>query len=399
MLPLSAVLARKAMRRICDTQDSAKLDLAVGFLAKTADQKSALVAAALDGLIEGQRGKPLLPSVDTETLFATLSVSSDPQIKERAQLLGTLWGNPVSIQATLGAINDSKLPVEQRTKAIAAARSLKNQAVGEALLRLIGAKNPEPLVVEAIRALGEVDGDTVADDLLKSWRNFTPAEVAAAADVLVSRRRWAAALLSALENKSVPVLDLPLSAVRSLGESNDPIIHERALQVIGRIRPANADKKMLIAEKRKMILRNGPPDLQAGHEIARKTCLVCHKLQGEGAEVGPDLTGVGRSSLDSLLANVIDPSQVVGKGYENVQVETRDGRSLSGRLVENSDTRIKLLSSGPKEEVVAKTDIAELRTSELSVMPEGLEQMPENDFRNLILFILNPPPGAASNGR
>jgi putative heme-binding domain-containing protein len=117
---------------------------------------------------------------------------------------------------------------------------------------------------------------------------------------------------------------------------------------------------------------------------------VCHKLNGEGADVGPDLTGVGRSSIDALLANVIDPTQVVGKGYENVNVETKDGRSLSGRLAESTDTRIKLLSAGPKEEIVAKSDIAEMRVSQLSVMPEGLEQMPDKDFRNLILFILNP---------
>jgi hypothetical protein len=37
-----------------------------------------------------------------------------------------------------------------------------------------------------------------------------------------------------------------------------------------------------------------------------------------------------------------------------------------------------------------------MRVSELSVMPEGLEQMPDNDFRNLILFILNPGPAATS---
>ena len=74
-----------------------------------------------------------------------------------------------------------------------------------------------------------------------------------------------------------------------------------------------------------------PADLQSGHEIARKTCFVCHKLYGEGADVGPDLTGVGRSTLDALLANVIDPNQVIGKGYENVEVETKDGRSVSGR--------------------------------------------------------------------
>jgi len=100
---------------------------------------------------------------------------------------------------------------------------------------------------------------------------------------------------------------------------------------------------------------------------------------------------VGRSSLDALLANVIDPNQVVGKGYENVMVETKDGRSVSGRLVEDTDSRIKLLSAGPKEDIVAKADIASMKTSELSVMPEGLEQMPDADFRNLILYILHPP--------
>ncbi|MBI4323848.1 MAG: hypothetical protein HY674_01140 [Chloroflexi bacterium] len=88
---------------------------------------------------------------------------------------------------------------------------------------------------------------------------------------------------------------------------------------------------------------------------------------------------------------MIDPNQIIGQGYENVEVETKDGRSVSGRLVEESETRIKLLASGPKEEVIAKSDIASIRVSELSVMPEGLEQMPESDFRNLIWFILNPP--------
>ena len=69
-------------------------------------------------------------------------------------------------------------------------------------------------------------------------------------------------------------------------------------------------------------------------------------------------SGVGRSSLDALLANVIDPNLVVGKGYENVEVETKDGRSLSGRLVEDTATRVKLLSAGPKEEVLANGALA-----------------------------------------
>ena len=126
-------------------------------------------------------------------------------------------------------------------------------------------------------------------------------------------------------------------------------------------------------------------------------CLVCHKLYGEGADVGPDLTGVGRSTLDTVLHNVIDPNEVIGRGYENTEVELKDGRVLSGRIVEDSPTRLKLIASGPTEHFVARSDIAivngkpAVRTSELSLMPEGLEQMPDADFRNLIWYLLNPP--------
>jgi len=390
-MPLSGILARKAMRRLCDTQETTRLDLAVGFLAKAAEKDPHFALAAIEGLIEGQGAKPTVPGVPTETLFVMLSKSGLPELRQRALELGTLWGNAAAIQATLSAINNLDNTTEQRTRAIRAAKMLKNAAAREALLKLINASNPEPLTVEAIRALGEIGGDEVADDLLASWRAFTPAGKAAAAEVLVSRSRSAISLLLAIETKTVSAMELPLTAIRTLGESKDDFIRQRATQVIGRIRPANADKQKIIAEKKKMILSGGAPDLAAGHEIAKRTCLVCHKLYDEGAEVGPDLTGVGRASLDALLVNVIDPNLVIGKGYENVQIETKDGRSVSGRLVENTDTRVKLLAAGPKEELVAKSDVASLRVSELSVMPEGLEQMPEQDFRNLILYVLHPP--------
>jgi putative membrane-bound dehydrogenase-like protein len=390
-MPLSGILTRKAMRRICDLQDAGKLDLTVDFLSQIADKNAGLVLSAIDGLVEGQRAKPLVPTADTKELFAKLTANPDAKVQVRARELGTLWGNAASVHATIAAVNDASLSTDERAKAIDAVKALKNEASSEALLKLVNGNNPESLVIQGMRALGQTGGDNVADDFLQSWSKYSPAVRAAAADVLVSRWRWANALLSALESKTISHQDLPLAAIRALGESKDDFVRQRATQVIGRIRPADADKQKIIEQKKTMILSGGPPDLQAGHEIAKKTCFVCHKLYGEGADVGPDLTGVGRSSLDALLANVIDPNQVVGKGYENVLIETKDGRSLSGRLVEETDSQIKLLSSGPKEDVVAKSDIASRRVSELSVMPEGLEQMPNADFRNLISYILHPP--------
>jgi putative membrane-bound dehydrogenase-like protein len=389
-MPLSGQLARKTLRRICDTQDVGKLDMAMQFLAVVSERDVALTAASLDGLLDGLQGNKMKPSVDTEPLLKKLAESGKPELVDRAQRLGTLWGDASSIQAAVATVNDSKAGTDERIKAIQVVRKVKTSASRDAMVRVLANNNPEPLKLEAIRALGEIGGDNVAEELVQRWKEFAPEERRVTAEVLVSRNRWIYTFLSAIETKTIFPNEIPATVIRTLSENSNDAIRQRAAQDIGRVRPADADKQKIIAAKKEMILA-GKADLEAGHELAKKTCFVCHKLYGEGADVGPDLTGVGRSTLDALLANVIDPNQVVGKGYENTEIETKDGRSVSGRLVENTDTHIKLLSAGPKEEVVSKADIATMRTSELSVMPEGLEQMPDADFRNLIMFILHPP--------
>jgi putative heme-binding domain-containing protein len=152
----------------------------------------------------------------------------------------------------------------------------------------------------------------------------------------------------------------------------------------------------LIAEKRRIVLAT-EPDLRNGYEVAKRACFVCHKLHGDGADVGPDLTGVGRSTLEALLHNTIDPNEVVGNGYGTTEVELKDGSVVSGRIVEDSPSRLKLAASGPIEHIIARSDIAlengqpKVRTSELSLMPESLEQMPDQDFADMIWYLLNPP--------
>ncbi len=389
--PLSEILVRKSMRRLCDTGDAAKIAQAAEFLATIQAKDARLTLAALNGLIEGQKARPLAPATDTKALFARFVASADAEVKSRARQLGALWNDADAIQLTLRLVNDSSASEVDRMQAIQTVRTFKNDAARDALLKLLATKPAELFGLEAIRALGEIGGDRVGESLLAQWPQYTPGERSAVAEVLVARRSWAMSLLSAIEGKAVAVGELPLTVVRALVESKDESIRQRAAQAIGRLGAANADKQKIIAVKKAMILA-GTADLAAGHELARKTCFVCHKLNGEGADVGPDLTGVGRSSLDALLANVIDPNQIIGKGYENVEIDTKDGRSVSGRLVEDTASHVKLLSAGPKAEVIARSDIELLRVSELSVMPEGLEQMPDADFCNLIGFLLSASP-------
>lgn len=393
-LPLSGILTRKAMRRICDTRDTGKLDLAMRFLSRVADSSAELTIAALDGLLEGQKGQAFMPTVDTAALLHKLGSSGNTAIAERARQLGALWGEAGAIQRTFALASDVKANLDERTKAIQSLAKLKSPAARGAVLKLVAPQNPEALVIEALRALSEIGGDTVGQNIIERWQTFSPGVRQVAGETLTSRSRWAGNLLSAVEQKMISASELSATTIRALasfGHADDEGFRRRFEQHIGRIRSTNADKQAIIEAKKQMILSGGEPNLQAGYELTKQNCLVCHKLNGEGAEVGPDLTGSGRSTLDALLANVIDPNQVIGKGFENVEVETKDGRSVSGRLVEDTASHVKLLSSGPKEEIIARSEIEQMRVSELSVMPEGLEQMPEADFRNMILYILNPP--------
>jgi len=400
-LPLSASLARKLMRRICDqtnaTMRGEQLNAAVEFLDKLSSQTE-LATAAFDGLLDGLKNKGAPPTAPVGPVLK--KYYSIPSLADKARRLGVWWGDADASLALIQRINEGAATKAQRLEGLQAAREAKSDSARAAVLQLIRQERDPALLVEGLRVLGEIGRPESATGqaILAPWKEFPGSIRRVAADILVTRRLWAQGLLDALESKQVAPDDVSASAIRALSRSPEDGGQQarRAAALFGKVRDSDADKLKLIAAKKRMVL-SGTPDAAAGREVARKTCFVCHKLHGEGGDVGPDLTGVGRSTLDALLANIIDPNQIIGAGYENVEVETRDGRLVSGRLVENTDTRVRLLSAGPKEEVLSKSDLAtedgklRIRVSELSVMPEGLEQMPDADFRNMIWFLLNPP--------
>ncbi len=389
-LPFSGIVLSKIMRRVCDLGDVEMLSQGLLTLSKLGEAHAPAIAAALRGVLEGQRGKPVAPSAEARALVARWATLQDPAASGAARQLGTSWGEASAIEGSLRLARDKTKSDEERVQAIQAVRQQKLSSVRSALLELVTSDAPAAVSSAALQALSEAGLDETGEEILSRWKALPAGLRSTAASVLTARRRWAQSFLTAIEGRRVQIGELPAPVVRSLLNSKDEEVRKRAAAVIGKFRESNPDKVQLIAEKKRAVL-TGVPDLKRGHEIAQRTCFNCHKMHGEGAEVGPDLTGVGRSSLEALLANVIDPNQLIGSGYENVEIETKDGRIVSGRMVENNDSRVRLVAAGPKEEVVAKGDIASMRVSEMSVMPEGLEQMPDADFRDLAWYILNPP--------
>jgi putative heme-binding domain-containing protein len=212
----------------------------------------------------------------------------------------------------------------------------------------------------------------------------------AALEALGSRANWTKAMLEAIAEGQVNSSGFPAPVRRSLATHQDKAIRDQAFKVLGAWQDSSEDMKSLIATKRQAAL-TGEPDLANGKLLFTATCMVCHEFHGGGQKVGPDLIGSGRSNLDALLANVIDPNQIIGNGYENFTVATKDGRTLAGRVVEDTPSHVKLLGAGGAAQVVPRDQIATLTNTKQSLMPMGFGAFPDTAFRDMIWYILAPP--------
>ena len=388
--PLSAKILTKIMRRVCDLRNEETLSRSVIEFGKIPETAPSTLIAGLQGLLQGQRGKVLVPSAEAIAVVSRLSASTHAELAKAAQEVGSLWGDASAVRASLARIGDASASEADRIAAIRTARRLRTDETRNALLAVFNGNASEALKVEAVRGLADVGENDTARQLLEKWSGLSPAVRAAVAELCTTRGNWKWPFYSAVERGEVKRGDIPPTVIRALTTAKVDNEREKAVQIFGRVNQTSAEKLRLIAEKRKVVVE-GAVDLAAGHEVAKRTCFICHKLHGEGADIGPDLTGVGRSSLDALLANVINPNEIIGAGYEQVEVETKDDQLFSGRMTENTANHVKLVLPGPTEAVIDKAKVKTLTVTEFSAMPEGLEQMPDADFRNLVWYILAPP--------
>lgn len=114
-------------------------------------------------------------------------------------------------------------------------------------------------------------------------------------------------------------------------------------------------------------------------------CQRCHKLDGEGGDVGPDLTGLGRTKgREYVLRAVVNPNAEIASGYESVLLELNDDSTVVGVLREEKPDELILMVPETGRTVVRKSDLKS-RASVLSSMPEGLgDLMTRRELRDLV---------------
>jgi putative heme-binding domain-containing protein len=118
-------------------------------------------------------------------------------------------------------------------------------------------------------------------------------------------------------------------------------------------------------------------------------CIKCHKVNGEGGEVGPDLTGVGlKYARDHFIESILYPSKKILDGYKQTMVLTKAGVVVAGRSLGDTAEELTLLDAEGKRHAIRKADIDQRREAELSLMPEGLNTgLSLQDFADIVSYL------------
>jgi putative heme-binding domain-containing protein len=131
-------------------------------------------------------------------------------------------------------------------------------------------------------------------------------------------------------------------------------------------------------------------DAARGKELFKSTrCAKCHKVSGEGGDVGPDLAIIG-SKYDraALIESILQPSKQILDGYRQTIVQTADGGDVRGLLRSETATELTIVDSEANTHVIKKSDIKSRRQSDVSVMPEGLTSvLSAQEFADLIEYL------------
>ncbi len=325
--------------------------------------------AALD-LIDRDAGARPLDSNDRLLLKFIMDPAQPPAVRALAMLS---LGNRVAMVKKLTEVLKDKEP-----------------AVAAAAARTLGAV-PQPVVVPPLRDLA-LDNDAPLParlDAIAALAGRPDTELLPLLPLLrgepgISRQavrtlRWAIArpeVKTALEQAFAGTKDHDTKAMLAIALGLPPV----------EIRPGTD-------EQWREAVRTGKGNPDEGRRVFFSNaalCSTCHKAEGRGTTVGPDLNTIARSpDEEKLLSSILTPSREIGPLYVMKSVTLKDGRVISGvQSDKETGGRVDLLQPGGEVLKAEKHEVQKIDIAPVSLMPEGLElNLTVQEFRDLIAYL------------
>jgi putative membrane-bound dehydrogenase-like protein len=333
----------------------------------------------LAGMAEAFKGIRKAPKPENWDQIA--SASKSPHARD----LSILFGDGRALDDVKRIALDSKADVQAREAALKTLIENKPDDLRAICVSLLDVR---VLNATAARGLALFDDPEIGKTLAKNYRKFAVGIM----DTLVSRPSLARAMLSEMAAGRIPRADLSAFQMRQIRAFQDEGLNRQLAEAWGESRETATDKKQLIEKLKAELTPNvlAKANLKQGRVYFSALCGTCHTMYGQGGKIGPDLTGSGRANLDYLLENIADPSGVVSADYRMSVLTHKDGRVLSGTLVDTNERTLTLRTMA-ESITLDRAEVIKIETSPLSLMPEGLLMaLNPEQVRDLVGYLMHP---------
>jgi putative heme-binding domain-containing protein len=261
---------------------------------------------------------------------------------------------------------------DDESLAVNAARMLLESGKIQSLEKLIKGED-EPSALAVIRAVGAV-GSQESLDIVRPMIESDSAAATVRNEAVRAAgksRRGQAFLLGLVEAGNVPQ-DLVFSFANVLLSSRNEDIRLAAAKHLSLPETADAQPLPTLSE---LVARKGAVDVGKVIFDTKGTCAKCHKVQGEGKEIGPDLSEIGsKLSREAMFVSILNPSEGISHNYETYFVELDSGLSETGLLVSQTDAEITIKNGEGVTRNFSRAEIIDFVKDKKSLMPDGLQK-------------------------
>lgn len=334
-----------------------------------------------------QKLEPRPASVAAEALTAVLGkvFAATDSVRKQATAVALKLGIKEVGPFLVGLVTDARAPAASRVDALRALDALKDPKLAEATAAALTSTDPK-LRTAARGVAIQKDPSGVLKQLRDVLAGTNVAEQQGAFAILAENPSADADALvedwldRVIAGKAPP--EVTLDVLEAAAASKSERIKRRLAGYEGS-RPKDDLGRYREA------LAGGDPEngRHLFYTKAAAECQRCHKLDGQGGEVGPPLNGVGKQTREYLLDSIVVPSKAIAKGYDSVLITTLDGKTVTGVLRSETATEVNLITPDGKPVVVKKDDIDDRRTTK-SAMPEDLAgKLSKRELRDLVEFM------------
>ncbi len=288
-------------------------------------------------------------------------------------------------QCSLMAQDDSVAECDRRLALELLAHS-RNSEASKACFEVLRSSDSQSLRAQAARSLADHPRGELAQELLESYSDQTPAVREALLEALCSQPTSATALVEAVRAGIVSRAELGSNVVARLKQHRDETVRSLAAEVL--VTAVPAERQSVLADYQQALTLT--PDVRTGKSLFRQHCATCHHIGDVGVDVAPDISDSRVKTAAQLLTDILNPNQAIDNNYVSYTVVMSDGNVHAGLIAAETSSSVTLRQPENKTLTLLRADIESLRSSGVSLMPEGFEKhLSHQQLADLIGFVKN----------